>query len=130
VGPRGVCDHVHNIDLRPGGGFEYETTATAPDQIGGYEEGELPLTSRAHGTSVEVTTRRRFAYRTLADFIPGVAPYEVGAVIDFHIVPKGVRLTVTEDVMHNEEWTNMSEMGMSSSLDRPGKVLEGRRGGG
>jgi hypothetical protein len=39
-------------------------------------------------------------------------------------VPGGVRLTVIEDVMHNEEWTRMSEMGMGSSLDRLAKVID------
>ena len=129
-GPEGFVTTVHRLDLRPGGGFEYEMTATAPAQVEAMKKANLPLTSGAHGTYVEVTPRRRLAYRTLADFIPGVAPYEIGAVIDFHTVPKGVRLTVTEDAMHNEEWTKMSVMGMNSSLDKLAKVLEERRGGG
>jgi uncharacterized protein YndB with AHSA1/START domain len=126
-GPEGFETTVRRLELRPGGKFEYEMTATGQDQIEAMKQANLPLTSRAHGTYGEVTPRRRLAYRTLADFIPGVEPYEVGAVIDFHIVPRGVRLTVTEDVMHNEEWTRMSEMGMSSSLDKLGKVIDGRR---
>ena len=129
-GPEGFVTTIRRLDLRPGGGFEYEMTATAPEQVEAIKKANIPLTSRAHGTYVEVTPRRRLAYRTVADFIPGVAPYEVGAVIDFHAVPQGVRLTVTEDAMHTEEWTKMSEMGMSSSLDRLGKVLEGKRGKG
>jgi uncharacterized protein YndB with AHSA1/START domain len=129
-GPEGFQTTVHRLELRPSGGFEYEMTATAPAQVEAMKKANLPLTSRAHGTYVEVTPRRRLAYRTLADFIPDVAPYEVGAVIDFHTVTQGVRLTITEDAMHNEEWTKMSEMGMNSSLDRLGKVLEGKRGSG
>jgi uncharacterized protein YndB with AHSA1/START domain len=125
-GPEGFVTSVHKLDLRPGGGFEYAMTATAPAQVEAMKKANLPLTSRAHGTYVEVTPRRRLAYRTLADFIPGVAPYEIGAVIDFHAVLQGVRLTISEDAMHNEEWTKMSEMGMSSSLDRLAKVLEER----
>jgi uncharacterized protein YndB with AHSA1/START domain len=125
-GPEGFATTVRRLELRPGGKFEYEMTATGQEQVEAMKKTNLPLTSRAHGIYGEVTPRRRLAYRTVADFIPGVKPYEVGAVIDFHIVPKGVRLTVTEDVMHNEEWTKMSEKGMSSSLDRLGKVLESR----
>jgi len=126
-GPEGFATTVRRLELRPGGKFEYEMTATGQEQVEAMKRANLPLTSRAHGTYGEVTPRRRLAYRTVADFIPDVKPYEVGAVIDFHIVPLGVRLTVTEDLMHNEEWTKMSEMGMSSSLDRLGKVLEGRK---
>jgi uncharacterized protein YndB with AHSA1/START domain len=129
-GPEGFATTVRRLELRPGGKFEYEMTATGQEQVEAMKKANLPLSSRAHGTYGEVTPRRRLAYRTVADFIPDVRPYEVGAVIDFHIVPQGVRLTVTEDVMHNEEWTKMSEMGMSSSLDRLVKVIEGRRGGG
>jgi uncharacterized protein YndB with AHSA1/START domain len=126
-GPEGFQTIVHKLDLRPGGGFEYEMTATGPEQVEAMKKANLPLTSRAHSTYVEVTPRRRLAYRTLADFIPGVKPYEVGAVIDFHAVPQGVRLTISEDAMHNEEWTKMSEMGMSSSLNKLAKVLAGKR---
>ena len=127
-GPEGFATTVRRLELRPGGKFEYEMTATGEEQVEAMKKANLPPTSRAHGTYGEVTPRRRLAYRTVADFIPDVKPYEVGAVIDFHIVPQGVRLTVTEDVMHNEEWTRMSEMGMSSSLDRLAKVLEARHG--
>jgi hypothetical protein len=42
-------------------------------------------------------------------------------------VPGGTKLTVIEDAMHNEEWTKMSEMGMSSSLDKLAKLAEGKR---
>jgi uncharacterized protein YndB with AHSA1/START domain len=126
-GPEGFATTVRRLELRPGGKFDYEMTATGSEQIEAMKKANLPLTSRAHGTYGEVTPRRRLAYRTVADFIPGVRPYEIGSVIDFHIVPRGVRLTVTEDVMHNEEWTKMSEMGMSSSLDRLAKVIEGKR---
>jgi uncharacterized protein YndB with AHSA1/START domain len=129
-GPEGFSTTVRRLELRPGGKFEYEMTATGQEQVEAMRKANLPLTSRAHGTYGEVTPRRRLAYRTVADFIPGVKPYEVGAVIDFHIVPHGVRLTITEDAMHNEEWTKMSEMGMSSSLDRLARALEGKRGSG
>ena len=129
-GPEGFATTVRRLDIRPGGKFEYEMTATGREQIEAMKKANLPLTSRAHGIYGEVTPRRRLAYRTVVDFIPGVKPYEIGAVIDFHIVPQGVRLTITEDAMHNEEWTKMSEMGMSSSLDRLAKVIEGRRGKG
>ena len=66
-------------------------------------------------------------YKTVADFIPSIIPYEITTLVEFQIVPGGTKLTVIEDVMHNEEWTKMSEAGMSSSLDRLAKVAEGKR---
>ena len=126
-GPEGFTTRILGLDLRPGGKFEYEMTATGPEQVEALKNMKFPLTSRAHGTFVEVTPLRRLAYRSVIDFIPGVEPYEIGAVIDFHAIPQGSRLTISEDAMHNEEWTKMSEMGMSSSLDRLAKVVERRR---
>jgi uncharacterized protein YndB with AHSA1/START domain len=126
-GPEGFTTTVRILDLRPGGKFEYAMTATGPEQVEAMKAAGLPLTSAAHGTYTEVTPRRRLAYTTIADFIPGVKPYEVAAQIEF--VPEGsaIRIVVTEDAMHNDEWTEMSKMGMSSSLDKLGKVLGARR---
>ncbi len=35
-------------------------------------------------------------------------------------------MVVTEDAMHDERWTQMSVLGMNSSLDKLAKVLEAR----
>jgi uncharacterized protein YndB with AHSA1/START domain len=101
-------------------------TATGKPQIEAMKAAGLPLISVARGTYTEVTPPRRLSYKTLADFIPGVAPYEVATVVEIHAGARGVRMVVTEDPMHNEEWTKMSAMGMSSSLDKLAKVLEAR----
>ena len=103
-------------------------TATRQDLIEGMKAMGLPLTSVAHGTYTEVTRPRRLAYMTVADFIPGVAPYEVAAVVEIQPVGRGVRMVVTEDAMHDELWTERSTMGMNSSLDRLAKVIEARLG--
>lgn len=126
-GPERFATTVRKLDLRPGGGFEYAMTATGPAEIEGLKAMGVPLTSVAHGTFTEVTPRRRLAYKTLADFIPGVAPYEVAALVELHAAPPSVRMVVTEDAMHDERWTQLSVMGMNSSLDKLGKVLEARR---
>src|SRR3989449_11746719 len=89
----------------------------------------LPLTSLAHGTYTEVTRPRRLAYKTLVDFIQGVAPYEVAAAVEIQPVGGRVRMVVTEDAMHDELWTERSTMGMNSSLDRLAEVLDARPGG-
>ena len=127
-GPEGFTTAVHKLDLRPGGEFEYAMTATRPDLIEGMKAAGLPLTSVAHGTYTEVTRPRRLAYTTLVDFIQGVAPYEVAAVVEIQPVGGGVRMVVTEDAMHDELWTERSTMGMNSSLDRLAKVLDARLG--
>jgi uncharacterized protein YndB with AHSA1/START domain len=128
-GPEGFVTKVRKLDLRPGGAFEYAMTATEPAQIEALKAMDFPLTSVARGTYTEVIPRRRLAYTTLADFIPGVAPYQVAALVEFQAGPKGVRMVVQEDAMHDEQWTEMSRMGMSSSLDKLARLLESRRRG-
>jgi len=127
-GPEGFTTSVRKLDVRPGGEFEYAMTATRPDLIEGMKSAGLPLTSVVRGTYTQVTPPQRLAYKTLADFIPGVAPYEVAAVVEIHPVARGVRMLVTEDAMHDELWTERSTMGMNSSLDRLAKVLEATHG--
>src|SRR3989441_10636671 len=103
-------------------------TATRPALIEGMKAAGLPLTSLAHGTYTEVTRPRRLAYKTLVDFIQGVAPYEVAAAVEIQPVGGRVRMVVTEDAMHDELWTERSTMGMNSSLDRLAKGLDARLG--
>ncbi len=126
-GPEGFTAKVLKLDIRPGGRFEYEMTAIGPEQVEALQERNIPLVSRAASTFREIKPPRRIAWRTMLDFIPGMAPYEVEAVIDFHPVADGVRLVITQDAMHNDEWTQMSIAGMTSSLDKLERVLEERR---
>ncbi len=127
-GPEGFTTTVRKLDLRPGGKFEHAMTATSPAAIEAMKSAGLELTSVAGGAYSEVTPRRRLVYTTLADFIPGVTPYEVVAVIEIQPTAGGVRLVVTEDAMHDDLWTERSTMGMDSSLDRLVKFLDARPG--
>ena len=126
-GPDGFTTEVKKLDFRAGGTFEYSMTATGAAQIEGMKAAGLPLTSTVRGTYREVAPRQRFAYTTVVDFIARVAPYEVGARVEIHVEPQGVRLVVIEDPLHNAEWTRMSVMGMNSSLDKLARLLEERR---
>jgi len=127
-GPEGFTTTVRKFDLRPGGKFEYAMTATSPAAIEAMKSAGLELTSVAGGAYSEVTPRRRLVYTTLADFIPGVTPYEVVAMVEIQPTAGGVRLVVTEDAMHDDLWTERSTMGMDSSLDRLVKFLDARPG--
>src|SRR5439155_578999 len=83
-GPERFVTKVSRLELRPGGKFEYAMTATDSAQMEGLKAAGLPLTTVAGGTYVEVTPRTRLVYRTVADFIHGVSPYEVVAVVEVH----------------------------------------------
>lgn len=124
-GPDGFAVEVHRLELRPGGKLEYAMIATAPAQIEFMKRAGMPLTVEGHVVYTEVTPRRRLAYEHLADFIPGVEPYTVMTVVELHATGADVRMVLTFDAMHAEDWTQRAVIGWESELDKLAKALAG-----
>lgn len=122
-GPDGFRVQVRKLDLRPGGELLYAMIATAPEQIAFMKQAGMPLTVEARITYTEVSPRRRLAYTHLADFIPGVQPYDVATVVELTPGPKGVRMVLNFDPMHDETWTSRAIAGWESELGKLAKVL-------
>src|SRR5437016_10416586 len=76
-GPEGFDVTVTSLDLRPGGELVYLMTATAPEQVAFMKRAGMPLSTACRVTYTEVSPPNRLAYKTLADFVPEVTPYEV-----------------------------------------------------
>jgi uncharacterized protein YndB with AHSA1/START domain len=125
-GPDGFSVEVQELDLRPGGALRYTMTAIASEQIEFMKRARMPLATEARATYTEVVPQRRLAYDHLADFIPGVAPYTVAHLIELHATAQGVRMLLTIEAMHDEEWTQRAVMGWESELGRLAKSLEDR----
>ena len=125
-GPDGFAVKVLNLDLRPGGLLLYTMTAVGVDQIAFMKNAGMPLMSETRVTYTEIDPPRRLAYSTLADFIPGVEPYDVMTAVDLYPIPEGVRLVLTQDAMHDDSWTQMAVMGWESELGKLARVLEKR----
>ena len=123
-GPDGFAVTVHQLDLRPGGALLYAMTAVGSDQIAFMKNAGMPLVSETRVTYTEVDPPRRLAYTTVADFIPGVEPYDVTTVVELHSIPDGVRLVLTQEAMHDESWTQMAVMGWESELNKLAQVLK------
>lgn len=117
-GPAGFAVKVRNLDVRPGGQLLYDMTAIAPEQIEFLKKAGMPLTTPSRVTYVDVVPMKRLAFTQIADFIPGVKPYEVNHSVDFETSGQGVRMVLTLDAMHDEYWTKMAVMGWESELDR------------
>ena len=81
-GPDGFTAAVRAIDIRPGGELLWSMTAVGADQIDFLKKAGMPLTSHHLLRYIEVEAPRRLVYRDMADFIPGVEPYEVETVVD------------------------------------------------
>ena len=110
VAPRRLAS-THLADFIPG---------VAPPQIEFMKKAGMPLTT----DYTDIVAPRRLAYTHLADFIPGVAPYGVATLVELHPTAEGVRLVLTFDAMHDEEWTQRAAMGWESELGKLAKVLE------
>jgi uncharacterized protein YndB with AHSA1/START domain len=126
-GPEGFTVKVRKLDLWSGGELVYAMTATGPEQIEFLKKAGMPLTIETRATYTEVVPERRLAYDTWADFMPGVEPYDVAMLVEFH--PRGpeVRMVMTFDAMHDEQWTQMAVMGWESELGKLAKALGASR---
>jgi len=125
-GPDGFTAKVRAIDARPGGELLWSMTAVGADQIEFLKKAGMPLTSHHLLRYVEVEPPRRLVYRDMADFIPGVEPYEVETVLELSEAGDGTRLVLTFDAMHDEYWSKMATMGREMELARLEKLLSRR----
>jgi uncharacterized protein YndB with AHSA1/START domain len=101
-------------------------TATAQPQVQFMKKAGMPLTTEVQLTYTEVVANRRLAYTQLADFIPGVKPYDVTTAVEFHAQGGSVHMVVTFDAMHDDQWTERAKMGRESELRKLVKVLAGK----
>ena len=122
-GPEGFDVKVRALDLTPGGQMLNAMTATAPDQVGFMKRVGMPLTTETKLTYSEIVPNRRLSWATVADFIPGVAPYDVGTSVELTAHAQGVRLVLTLDAMHDATWTQRMVAGWNGQLGKLEKGL-------
>ncbi|GAA2866746.1 SRPBCC family protein [Nonomuraea rubra] len=121
--PDGFTVEVGKLDLRPGGDLVYTMTATAPEQIAFMESHGMPLSTESRKKFVEVSEPRTLSYTSLADFIPGVEPYDFLTVVEIQPSGDGVHVVMTMDAMHDEEWTQRLTAGRGNEMDNLGRVI-------
>jgi uncharacterized protein YndB with AHSA1/START domain len=122
-GPGGFSVRVHKLDLRAGGEMLYAMSAVDPAQVAFMKSVGMPLTTEARLTYTEIVAGKRLAYTHLADFIPGVKPYNVATVLELYPAKEGVRMVLNLEPMHSEEWTQRAVMGMESQLEKLAKIF-------
>jgi uncharacterized protein YndB with AHSA1/START domain len=125
-GPEGFSVVVSDLDLRPGGELVYTMSGTGAEQIEYMKRAGMPVTSEHRLLYTEVDPPRRLGYTMPADFIPGVEPYEVDTLIELSEVEDGVRMVLTFDAMHDNEWTRLAVMGRESELARLEAIIAAR----
>ena len=128
-GPGGFAVTVSKLDLRPGGELLYAMTAVDPPQVAFMKKAGMPLTTECRITITEVVAPRRLAYVHLADFIPGIEPYDVDTLVELYPTSDGVRMVMTFDAMHNDEWSERAKMGWEAEFGKLEVALGARRVG-
>lgn len=128
-GPEGFEVAVTSIDLRAGGEMIYRMTAVAPEQVAFMQGAGMPLTTQARVTYTEVSPPGRLAFKTLADFVPGVAAYEVATLVELQATASGTRLVLTFDAMHDDVWTERARAGHESQLRKLDALFASRASG-
>jgi uncharacterized protein YndB with AHSA1/START domain len=123
-GPEGFDVKVLALDLRPGGELVYLMTVRGAEQVAYMKQAGLPLSTECRVTYTEVSPPFRLAYKTLADFVPDVAPYDVATTVDLRATPDGVQLTITFDAMHDDIWTERARAGQESQLRKLDALME------
>ena len=125
-GPEGFTVTVQKLELRPQGRLLYTMTATAEPQIAFMKQAGMPLATEAKITYTEVVPHKTLRYLHVADFIPGVQPYDVETKVELHEQGDAVKLVLTLDPMHDDVWTGRMAAGWESELGKLAKVIEAR----
>ena len=124
-GPEGYDVTVASLDLRPGGELVYVMTAVTPEQVAFMKGAGMSISTPCKVTYTDVAPPARLAYKTRADFVPGVAPYDVATVVTLEATEDGVKLVITFDAMHDDVWTERARAGYESQLRKLDSLLAG-----
>ena len=127
-GPPGFEVKVSKLELRAGGALEYVMTCVGAEQIAFMKKQGQPLSTPLKARYTEVKPKTLAAWMNLADFIPGVDPYEVEARLMLtSLAAESVRVDLQIDAMHNEFYTSMATQGWEMEMGKLAAVIEARR---
>jgi len=115
-GPEGFRVEVHALEPCVGGALHYDMIADTPEMIAVMKQMGRPTSHPSHARFVEISPHKRLAITHMIDFLPGVNPYEWTSVAEFFPLGEKVRMLITLDPMHDEEFAKMSTMGWTSQL--------------
>ncbi|NVJ20819.1 MULTISPECIES: SRPBCC family protein [Myxococcus] len=117
-GPQGFRAEVQELDARAGGTLRYEMIADSPEMIAAMKAAGQPTSHATRSSFTEVVPHSRLVITNVIDFIPGVATYESRIAVGFFPNGDRVRMVVTTDAMHSEEFTKMQTEGFTSQLTK------------
>ena len=117
-GPQGFRADVQELDARVGGALRYDMVADTPEMIATMKQMGQPTSHPTRSRFTEVEPHSRLVLTNVIDFLPGVATYESNIAVDLTSAGDSVRMVVTLDAMHSDEFTKMQEEGFTSQLTK------------
>ena len=117
-GPQGFRAEVRELEPRVGGALRYEMIADSPEMIAAMKQMGRPAAHPARARFTEVKLHERLVITNVVDFFPNVATYESKIAVDFFQIGDSVRMTVTLDAMHSDEFSKMQQEGFESQLTK------------
>lgn len=117
-GPQGFRADVHVIEPREGGTLRYDMVADTPEMVAAMKAVGRPPSHPTQSRFTVLKPRERLVLTNVIDFLPGVAAYESKITVDFSVSGDTVRMVVTLDPMHSEEFSKMQKEGFTSQLTK------------
>lgn len=124
-GPEGFRIEVKALELKVGGRLDYDMIAVGKEQIEFMKAAGMPNSHATHSKFTEVVPNKRIRIASMIDFLPGVEPYENSATVEFLKQGHEVRMVITLEQLHSDEWTEMAKQGWESQLTKLPAVLAG-----
>lgn len=126
-GPEGCRSEVHTVEPHVGGMLYYHMIAVDPVHVAEMKRMGLETSQAVRARFTEFQPNERLTVTHVMDFVPGVKPYESTIAVAFFPASGGVRMVVTVEAMHDEEYTRKSISSFINQLRKlEGRFLEGR----
>lgn len=126
-GPPGFEVTVNRIELRVGGALEYVMTAVGADQVAFMKQHNQPLSMTLKARYTLVNPKNAASWMNLADFIPGVEPYEVETRLALTVLDRdNTRVDLDFDAMHDDFYTQMAKQGWEAELGKLDEAISRR----
>ena len=126
-GPPGFEVSVNRIELHVGGALEYVMTAVGADQVAFMKQHNQPLSMTLKARYTLVNPKNAASWMNLADFIPGVEPYEVETRLALTVLDRdNTRVDLDFDAMHDDFYTQMAKQGWEAELGKLDEAIARR----
>jgi uncharacterized protein YndB with AHSA1/START domain len=126
-GPEGFRVEVHTLEPRVGGTLSYDMIADTPEMIAAMKRMGREPSHATRARFIELTPHKRLAITHVIDFLSGVTPYESTIMTEFFPSGDSVRMVITLQPMHSDDFTRMSLRGWKGQLAKLDKRFRQRQ---